>query len=241
MMSSATSTSEVRLKPYTTAAARVQTEASSFRASHFFVLASLVAATAAVIMSRQATPEHLVLISLTIASAGLAAAGFYRMMSPLVGEASAIASEALSERTRAVLAREKALVLRAMKDLEFDRSMGKVSQTDFEEMAARLRTRALTLMKQLDEDGSGYRTIIERELSARLAARSAAVRLGALPADLEPAPVVPVSIPGSLSASGPESTSDVFCSCGTANDTDALFCKRCGTKLVPGDAAPTSR
>ena len=84
---------------------------------------------------------------------------------------------ALSERARAVLAREKALVLRALKDLEFDRSMGKVSQADFEEMAARLRTRALSLMKQLDEDGTGYRTIIERELSARLAARSAAGRL----------------------------------------------------------------
>ena len=41
-------------------------------------------------------------------------------------------------------------------------------------MSARLRTRALALMKQLDEDGSGYRTIIERELSARLAGRAAA-------------------------------------------------------------------
>ena len=85
-----------------------------------------------------------------------------------------MAGEALSERARAVLAREKALVLRALKDLEFDRSMGKVSQADFDEMAGRLRTRALVLMKQLDEDGSGYRTIIERELSARLAGRAAA-------------------------------------------------------------------
>ncbi len=73
-----------------------------------------------------------------------------------------------------MLAREKGLVLRALKDLEFDRSMGKVSQADFDEMSARLRTRALVLMKQLDEDGSGYRTIIERELSARLAGRAAA-------------------------------------------------------------------
>ena len=53
-----------------------------------------------------------------------------------------------------MLAREKGLVLRALKDLEFDRSMGKVSQADFDEMSARLRTRALVLMKQLDEDGS---------------------------------------------------------------------------------------
>ncbi len=224
MMSSATSTSQVRLKPDATEVrlkpdatdVRPDPASTTFRPAHFFVLASLMAATAAVVMSRQSTPEHLVLISLVIASAGLAAAGFYRMLSPLVGDASAMASEALSERARAVLAREKALVLRALKDLEFDRSMGKVSQTDFEEMAGRLRTRALSLMKQLDDDGSGYRTLIERELSARLAARAAGA---VVEAAAEPAPShEPVTLG--------------LCSCGTANDTDALFCKRCGAKLV---------
>jgi hypothetical protein len=214
-MSSATSTSatEIRLKPDTTS---VADRSSTFRPAHFFVLASLMAATGAVIMSRQSTPEHLVLISLMIAAAGLAAAGFYRMLSPLVGDNSAMAAEALSERARAVLAREKSLVLRAVKDLEFDRSMGKVSQSDFDEMAGRLRARALSLMKQLDEDGSGYRTIIERELSARLAARAA----GAVVA---PAPQPALS---------PDPVALGLCSCGTANDTDAHFCKRCGTKLA---------
>ena len=81
--------------------ARPPETTATFRPSHFFVLASLMAATAAVIMSRQSTPEQLVLISLTIAAAGLAAAGFYRMLSPLVGEARPSASEALSERGRA--------------------------------------------------------------------------------------------------------------------------------------------
>jgi hypothetical protein len=211
-MSSATST---RATEYTDPTDRPATS-STFRASHFFVLASLMAATGAVIMSRQSTPEHLVLISLTIASAGLAAAGFYRMMSPLVGDLSIVASEALSERARAVLARDKGLVLRALKDLEFDRAMGKVSQADFDEMSGRLRTRALVLMKQLDEDGSGYRTIIERELSARLAGRAAA---GVVEPSSEPLPA-PASVPEGL------------CSCGTTNDVDALFCKRCGSKLA---------
>ena len=55
-----------------------------FQPWHFFLLASLVAATAAVVMSRRTSPEHLILISLVIASAGLAAAGFYRMLAPLV-------------------------------------------------------------------------------------------------------------------------------------------------------------
>ena len=193
---------------------RVDTSAS-FRPVHFFVLASLMAATVAVVMARQSTPEHLILISLTIAAAGLAAAGFYRVLSPLVGDASAVAGEALSDRARGVLIREKALTLRALKDLEFDRSMGKVSQSDFDEMARRLRARALTLMQQLDEDATGYRTIIERELAARLAGRAAS---GSGQAIAESAPAETQAAPG-------------VCACGTANDTDAVFCKRCGTKL----------
>jgi hypothetical protein len=213
-----TSTSgEVRLKPDVTGAGsvRIQPDKSTFRASHFFVLASLMAATAAVIMSRQSTPEHLVLISVTIGAAGLAAAGFYRLLAPLVGETSAAASEALSERTRGVLTREKALTLRALKDLEFDRAMGKVSQADFEEMSKRLRLRALSLMKQLDDDASGYKTIIERELSARLAARA-----------IQPTPQASVEVaPEPLAA-------PAVCVCGTTNDVDAVFCKRCGTRLL---------
>ena len=187
---------------------------ASFRPVHFFVLASLMAATVAVVMSRQSTPEHLILISLTIAAAGLAAAGFYRMLSPLVGDSVASTAEALSERSRAVLTREKTLVLRALKDLEFDRSMGKVSQADFDEMARRLRSRALSLMKQLDQDATGYKSAIERELTARLAGRAAG---HATPAASETAAEVR-TIAG-------------LCACGTANDGDAVFCKRCGTKL----------
>lgn len=212
----ATGASEVRLKADATDASgvRLQPDKSAFRPSHFFVLASLMAATAAVIMSRQSTPEHLVLISITIGAAGLAAAGFYRVLSPLVGETTTAASEALSERSRAVLTREKTLVLRALKDLEFDRSMGKVSQTDFEEMSRRLRVRAMSLMKQLDEDASGYKTIIERELSARLSARASQPVVAAA-AEIAPEPAAKTGV----------------CTCGTANDPDAVFCKRCGSRL----------
>lgn len=191
---------------------------STFRASHFFILSSLLAATVAVVMARQSTPEHLVLISLTIGSAGLAAAGFYRVLSPLVSDFAEGTREPVSQRARGVIEREKLLTLRALKDLEFDRSMGKVSQADFDEMANRLRSRALDLMKQLDEDSRGYRLLIERELSARLAAKppgAAAAPVAA--AEVEPDAAVPVA---------------GLCTCGTTNDPDALFCKRCGSKLV---------
>jgi hypothetical protein len=204
-MSSVTSTSaggSVRLQP------DAATAEHTFRASHFFILASLLAATAAVVVSRQSTPEHLVLVSLTIGAAGLAAAGFYRMLSPLVSDAAAPMAEPLSDRARQVLEREKMLTMRALKDLEFDRSMGKVSQTDFEEMSNRLRGRAMGLMKQLDDDASGYKSLIERELSERIATQPAAPARGAV-------------------------VDSGVCACGTSNDTDAVFCKRCGSRLTP--------
>ena len=137
-------------------------------------------ATVAVMLSRQATPEHLILISLTIIAAGVAAAGFYRTLAPLAADDVTRFSEPLSERARAAVEREKRLVLRSIKELEFDRAMGKVSAKDFEEMGGRLRARAIALMKQLDEGVSSYRHEIERELEVRLqAAATPEVRLKA--------------------------------------------------------------
>ena len=186
----------------------------AFKPWHFFVMASLLTATAAVVMARQSRPEHLVLISLTIGAAGFAAAALYRTLAPLASADVATVGEPLSEGMRAILEREKQLTLRAIKDLEFDRAMGKVSAKDFEEMAGRLRARAMQLMKQVDAE-AGYRELIERELTARL--RRA---------------------PGKGTAAKPQAkraaaaAAEAACACGTANDSDAAFCKRCGTKLV---------
>ena len=177
---------------------------AGFRPWHFFVLASLLAATAAVVVSRQATPEHLILISLTIAAAGVAAAGFYRTLAPLAIDDPHLYSEPISERTRATLQREKVLTLRSIKELEFDRAMGKVSERDFDEMAGRLRARAVTLMRALEETGTSYRDRIERDLTSRLAAQGVSV----------------AAPPASCGA------------CGAANDSDAAFCKKCGARLL---------
>jgi hypothetical protein len=122
----------------------------SFTVGHLFILLALLAATVAVVMSRPATPESLILISLTIGAAGFAAVCFYRMLVPLVAPHADFEEEPLSERLRADLEREKNLTLRSIKELEFDRAMGKLSQQDFDQMAGRLRARAIGIMKQLD-------------------------------------------------------------------------------------------
>ena len=138
-----------------------------FRPWHFFVLASLAAATAAVVMSRRSTPEHLILVSLTIGAAGAAAAGLYRMLAPLAIRDVSRLRDRPSERLRAALEREKNLVLRSIKELEFDRAMGRLSDEDWKEMSGRLRVRAARLIRQLDA-GVGYRQQIEQEIERRI-------------------------------------------------------------------------
>jgi hypothetical protein len=202
-MSSATSTDTA---PASTPKAGTDT---GFQPGHFFILLSLMAATVAVLLSRQNTPEHLILISLAIGAAGLAASAFYRMLAPLALPAGS-GTEPVSDRLREDLEREKALTLRSIKELEFDRAMGKVSQQDFDEMAARLRARAIGIMRQLDS-GSGYAPLIEREIAMRLA-RGPHATAPAARAETSP----PVA---------------GLCSCGVRNDSDARFCKACGSTL----------
>jgi hypothetical protein len=204
-MSSATSIDKVRLQ-----AEETKTD-PGFHVWHFFVLLSLLAATVAVVMARQSTPQHLILISLAVGATGLAAYAFYRTLAPLaLSDPSAIA-EPVGERLRADLEREKRLVLRSIKELEFDRAMGKLSPTDFDEMSSRLRARAIRLMKQIE--GGGYREIIERDVAARIGRSPSPPRVDA--------PAVPA---GTDTVAG-------LCVCGVKNDNDARFCKACGTKL----------
>jgi len=68
----------------------------------------------------------------------------------------------------------------------------------------------MSLIKQLDEDGSGYRSLIEREIRERVRSSPAVV---AAPPEAVPA------VEGA-------------CTCGTINDADAVFCKRCGSRLA---------
>jgi hypothetical protein len=195
---------------------RAQSREDSLQPWHFFLLLSLLAATVAVVVAREARPEHLVLISLTIGAAGFAGAALYRTLAPLVSKDQAQPPGVLSESMRVVLEREKMLVLRSIKDLEFDHAMGKVSARDFEEMSARLRARAMSLMRQLDTE-TGYRELIERDLQARLKKAGARAVHGRA---AQPA-----------SDAAPGATAAGACACGAANDADAAFCKRCGARL----------
>lgn len=167
----------------------------------FFLLGGMLAATATVIVATGQSPANIVILSLTVVSVSFVGLGAYRTLSPLVLP-EVDAPMTIAGRTRIALEREKTLVLRSIKELEFDFAMGKIAKPDFDEMSGRLRARALGLMRQLDE-GGGYREQIAREVQARLG--DPAIRPKADPAGL--------------------------CECGTRNDPDAKFCKNCGAKL----------
>src|SRR5215208_4085869 len=128
-----------------------------------FTLAGLIGATVVVFMSRGQSPAAIILLSTSIFAAAFIGLAALRTFLPLTGAVQDIGPEMVGGRTRAALEREKTLVLRSIKELEFDRGMGKVSEKDFTEMSGRLRARAARIIRQLDA-GAGYREQIEREI-----------------------------------------------------------------------------
>jgi ribosomal protein L40E len=206
------------------------TDPQSLQPWQFFTLAGLVGATIVVFLSEGQSPAGIILLSLIIFGAAAVGIAAWRMFSPLAGANEPAGPQIFGGRTRAALEREKTLVLRSIKDLEFDHAMGKVSDKDFSEMSARLRGRAAGLIRQLDA-GTSYRQAIEAEIEKRVGSNRAPVSAGR-------------TLSGPLVDSGPnmahpaaeekpteETRTKICLSCCTQNDPDARFCKGCGYQL----------
>jgi hypothetical protein len=170
----------------------------------FFVLAALGCATAVTFMARGQGPIAVVLLGVLMGTAALVGYAALRALRPLVSPEED-RTVMIGQRTRAALEREKLLTLRSIKELEFDRAMGRLSDEDWHEMSGRLRARAARLIRQLDM-GSGFRAQIEKDLAKRIQGEARPK-------------------PSTVSAE------QVCPACQTANDTDAKFCKGCGAKL----------
>jgi hypothetical protein len=188
----------------------ISTERGSARAAdagfqpwHFYILLSMVGATAAVIVARDTHPAALLLLSGAVIAAGLVGLAAHHALKGFLTSGSVVVAP-LAEREREALEREKALTLRSIKELEFDRAMGKVSDEDFKDLEARLRARAMSLIEQL-------------EAAPALPDAGRGANRG------QDASGGRVFRPG-------DSVS-ICTSCNTANDDDARFCKSCGTPL----------
>ena len=188
---------------------------SSIRPWQFFLTASFIGAAVVVWLAPPASPVALLFVSLAVFAAGGCAVALHALLTALAGKSSS--EMAITATVREALEREKLLTLRAIKDLEFDKAMGKVSDADAAPMEQRLRERAMAIMRDLD-GREAVRARIEADLAARqaqgsgLRAQDSADATGPAPGALSPAPVV-------------------CASCATANDPDARFCKGCGAKL----------
>ena len=118
------------------------------------------------------------------------------------------------------LEREKQLVLKAIKEIEFDYQMRKIAEREYREMVERYRNRAMRLISEIDAGGD-FRGLIEKELKLRLdlpvadPTANTAAPAGTKPPSEGAAPAARPTCPA----------------CKTENDTDAKFCKSCGGKI----------
>lgn len=143
-----------------------ETSTSLLHPWQFFLLAALGCATAVTYLVRERGVTAVLLLTVLMAAAAFVGLAALRTIRPLTSTYED-RIPVVGQRTRAALEQEKALALRTIKELEFDRAMGKISDDDFKEMSVRLRVRASRIIKQLDA-GASYRTQIERDLSERL-------------------------------------------------------------------------
>lgn len=111
---------------------------------------------------------------------------------------------------REALLNEKQSLLQGLRDLEQERDVGKVSQDDFETVNARLRARAREVIKQLDAQVAPFRAQAEALVPTNVGAQFIAPTPPAI--DSSPNPACP--------------------SCQTNNESDAVFCKKCGTRIA---------
>ena len=134
----------------------------------------------------------------------------FRTAHALVKEAPAVdAGAVVTGKRRKELEREKQALLKALKELDFDHQMGKVSDKDFADISATYRARAIRVMRQLDDAGRDYETMIAKDVAARVGAPAVATSTAVAAVE-----------------------ADKCGKCGTRNDADAEFCKKCGGKLV---------
>jgi NADH pyrophosphatase NudC (nudix superfamily) len=129
------------------------------------------------------------------------------------------------------LEHERGLAVQALRDLEFDREMGKLSDADYEALRATLENRALAAMQSIEQLNSKI------EAASIAPAPRPALRVEP-PRRVEPArtaqfPSFTPARTGIATARGVR-----FCpQCGTRTIADARYCSECGLALRPAGRA----
>ena len=187
-------------------------------------------------------------------------------MQGLAGESPLTLEEALTLGAPSAEEEQKRVLLRALNDLKYERSVGKISEDDYAELSQRYREQAKQLMQQLEGEHEPARKRAEQLLQRRL------VKAGLLPdpkkrkkakaatvdAPPEPAAAAEPETDEADEAAATEDdesaieapepngkSSDPVAQqrrcpgCDTKNDFDARFCKQCGTSMIDEAEAVT--
>ena len=93
---------------------------------------------------------------------------FWQSLQNLTGETQLSLEEALSLAAPTAAEEQKRAVLRALKDLEYERSVGKISEGDYLELSSNYRAEAKRLIASLDDALEPKLKRAERRLEARL-------------------------------------------------------------------------
>jgi hypothetical protein len=131
----------------------------------------------------------------------------------LAGQSPLTLDEALTLAAPSAEEEQKRAALRALKDIEYERSVGKISPEDYAEFSARYRTEAMRLMQLLDEGEKPAVAQIDALVEKRLAERERRAAEKARNTD-EPSSDEPTED----SASDPESGADETAADETAAD-----------------------
>ena len=160
---------------------------------------------------------------------------------------------------------QKRAVLRALKDIEFERNVGKISEEDYQQLAAKYRAEAKRLLQAIDERSAEGRkraeVLVQKKLrqvglvegAASKPVEEEADATNATAASDKPSDEVlkesAVAAVSMILATKPptkkkkkakkkpafeaeESVVTGSCpKCSTVNDKDAVFCKKCGTRV----------
>lgn len=117
--------------------------------------------------------------------------------------------------------RPQTVALRALKEIEFDRATGKLSDQDYNSLKAKYTGEALAAMR--GEQGAGSREQLKAALRSPLPAPSCPEHGAPSEADAVFCPQCGRRLGG---APG-------YCArCGTALDDDARYCNRCGARVA---------
>jgi hypothetical protein len=114
-------------------------------------------------------------VALLTLAGGVLTAAIWLVWSSLQGlqsNAPLTLDEALTLGAPSVEEEQKRAVLRALKDLEYEREVGKINDADYESLALHYRNEAKRLLRVVDQDLSAERERAEQLLEQRLRASS---------------------------------------------------------------------